>query len=222
VTVELTGTWSATVTFEGRADDGTFVALSGISVSGNVLSTSAISSGIYRINTTGIQRFQLRLSSYSSGTVLVSMVASGEPGVVSLTSPVTVSLFQAISQKATTYETNTYDTNLAVTFGSAALYRIGFTGIEQVVAPTINPTQPTVYAGPMYSRYPQIFPRMRVESAGDQRLPFAQEPISNRMMVATPELYSMLEQILIQIKVLNNMYIQVNQCVPPPFWEELK
>jgi hypothetical protein len=61
-----------------------------------------------------------------------------------------------------------------------------------------------------------------VQSGGDQNLPFAQEITTNRLLVSYPEEYSMLEQILIQLKVLNNMYQNVNNCSQPPFWEELK
>ena len=222
VTVQLSGTWASTVTFEGRADVGTYVVVNGMAVNGTNPVTTSTANGIFRFNTSGLIWFQIRISAYTSGTISATLSASGEPGPTMLTNPVSGSQSQPITQRATTYEANTYDTNLAVVLGTSAVYRLGFTAAEQIVAPTVNPTQPTAYAGPMYSRYPQLFPRVRVETGGDQKLPYAQEYATNRILVATPELYSKLEEVLFQLKTLNQLTMGINGIEPPVGWEEIK
>jgi hypothetical protein len=117
----------------------------------------------------------------------------------------------------------TTSTNLDAVFSSTALYVPSHAELgQQIVAPIVNPTQPATYVANEYARFPQTLRRLRVQSGGDKNLPFAQEMTTNRLLVANPEEYSILEQILIQLKVLNNMYQTVNQCLPPPFFEELK
>jgi hypothetical protein len=222
VTVQISGTWAGTMTFEGRADNGTYVVINGSAVNGTALVSTTTAGGIFRFNTAGIEWFQVRCSAYTSGTALIRMTASGEQAQVALSAPVAGSQLQALAQKATTFELNTYDTNIATLLGTAALYRLGFTGVEQVVAPTVNPTQPTSYAGPMYQKYPQYFPRVRVEVGGDQKLPLAQEMGSNRLLVATPELYSVLSEMLFQQKLMNQMVMQVYGITPPNGWDEIK
>ena len=90
------------------------------------------------------------------------------------------------------------------------MYRNGFTGTDFIQAPTISLTQPTTYASNIYSKYPQIFPRLRVEVGGDKKLPFAQEQDTNKMLISYPELYSVMEQVLMQLQILNQNFSIAN------------
>jgi hypothetical protein len=220
VAVQLAGTWAGTITFEGRTDSGTLVAINGMAVNAAALVSTTTAGGIFRFPTAGLVWFQARMSAYTSGTAFATIAASGEPFTPFAQSPLG-SQTQLLQQRATTYELNTYDTNLAIALGTAALFRLGFTVAEQVVAPTLNPAQPTTYAGPMYARYPQLFPRLRVEIGGDQKLPLAQDPLNKRLLVETPEIYSMLEQIKFQLQMLNQLTMRINGIEPPTGWEEI-
>jgi len=224
VVAQLSGTWVGTVTFEGRADAGNYTAVGG-NTSATVIGalvTTATTNGIYRFNTAGLQRFQVRISAYTSGTISVAIVASGEISIIPQPSAASGSQSQLLAQRATTYELNTYDTNLATVLGVAALFRLGFTAVEQIVAPTQSPTQPTTYAANMYSKYPQQFPRLRVEVGGDKKVPYAQEQDTNRLLTSSPEIFSLVEQILLQLKIANQLYMDSNSLPFPSGWEEIK
>lgn len=86
------------------------------------------------------------------------------------------------------------------------MYQTGFE-LESVrkLAPTVNPTQPTAYVEPKFANYPQRFRRLRVEAGGSERLPFAQEPDTNRMVVATPDLYRIQEEQLLVLMDIRNL-----------------
>jgi di/tricarboxylate transporter len=210
------------MTFEGRTDAGNFVTINGVAVNGIAPVTTTTANGLFRFNTVGLLWFQVRMSAFTSGACLITLTASGEPGMVTLSNLVAGSQSQALSQRASTYELNTYDTALATALGTAALFRLGFTVVEQVVAPTLNPTQPTVYAANEYANFPQYFPRLRVEIGGDKKLPLAQELGSNKLLVSTPEIISLLEQIKIQLQLANQLTMQINNLSIPNGWEEIK
>jgi hypothetical protein len=223
VSAELSGTWTGTITFEGRTDTGTYVAINGMAVNGTTLITTITANGIYRFNTAGLVQFQIRFSAYTSGTITATLAASAEVGPIFLTNPISGSQTQPLSQKATTFELNTYDTNVVTVLGTGVLYRLGnLTTLDPIIAPTVNITQPTTYADNRYAKYPQILPRLRVEIGGDQKLPLAQEMTTNRLLIAYPELMSIMEKILLQIQVLNNAFVNSTGITPPPGWEELK
>jgi len=221
--IQLAGTWAGTVTFEGRTNTGDYQTLNAIATNGTTLVTSTTGNGIFRVNTAGIVRFQVRFSAYSSGTLFATLEASGEVGMVSIGNPVSGSQTQPLTQRASTFELTTFDTNVSSVLGNAVLYRLGnLSTADPIVAPTVNPAQPATYADNRYVKYPQQFPRLRVESGGDQKLPFAQEVTTNRMLISNPEVYSIFEKILLQLQVLNNMYATSTGITPPTGWEELK
>jgi hypothetical protein len=213
--IQLSGVWSGTISFEAQADGGNWVAINGMAINGTSIITSSTTTGIYRFNVAGLKRIRARCSAYSSGTVFVTIALGSGQSVVNITSPVSGSQTQPLSQKSSSYELNTYDTNLAATLGTTALWRTGFTTIDPIVAPTVNPAQLASYADNKFANYPQLYPRLRVEAGGSQKLPLAQEVNTNRMLVSYPELYSVLEQILISLQVLNQNYASVNNTPNP-------
>ena len=223
VGVELSGTWAGTITFEGRTDTGNYVVINGMATNGTTLVSSTTGNGVFRFSTAGIIRFQIRFSAFTSGTLLATLEASAEIGAVALSAPVSGSQTQPLTQRSSTFELTTFDTNVSAILGNAVLYRLGnISTIDPIIAPTVNITQPTTYADNRYAKYPQTLPRLRVEIGGDQKLPLAQEITSNRLLIAQPEIYSMMEAILLQLKILNQMYVNVNGNTPPPGWEEIK
>jgi hypothetical protein len=214
--IQLSGTWTGTVSFDANTDGGNWTAIDGIPISGTSASSGSTGNGIFRFNVAGITRIRARFSTPTSGTVTVSIALSAGQGVVTANkNRVQGSQGQDLVQRASSYELNTWDNNLATVLGNVALWRPGFTAVDPIVAPTINPTQPTTYASNQFAQTPQIFPRLRVEIGGSTKLPFAQEQNTNAMLTANPVAVSLLEQILIQLTLLNQNYVAANASALP-------
>lgn len=79
---QLTGTWSATVTFEASVDGTNYVAVPAFNVNTGAAATTATANGVYTLSTAGTASVRARVSSYSSGTVVVTGIASEGSGVV--------------------------------------------------------------------------------------------------------------------------------------------
>ena len=83
--VQLTGTWTGTIQFEGSVDGGTFVSLSLIpssSATGEAAAdvTSATANGAFSANIGGYSLVRARASAWTSGTAVVTMVTAGSGG----------------------------------------------------------------------------------------------------------------------------------------------
>jgi hypothetical protein len=79
LTFQLSGTFSATVTFEATDMNGaspSWVAIPAVNVTSGASATTATAAGIYRILASGYQRVRARCSTYGSGSVDVVAVAS--------------------------------------------------------------------------------------------------------------------------------------------------
>jgi hypothetical protein len=125
-TVQLSGAWVGTVTFEGSnfsAGGGTYYSLLGINITtqGQPI-TTATTNGIYRFPLSGIERFQCRFSTATAGTPQVTIALSGEPSIfgiisntgVTVTGTATVSGgVGTVVQKPTSSELFTYDAGLS-------------------------------------------------------------------------------------------------------------
>lgn len=72
----VSGTFSATVTFEGSGQDGTFQSLGCVPVTGGAVVSSTTTTGAWRCNVTGLIQIRARVSGYASGSVTVSAHAS--------------------------------------------------------------------------------------------------------------------------------------------------
>jgi hypothetical protein len=71
-TVQLSGTFSATLAFEASTNGGiTYVAVSMTNLADGTLTTTATSAGLYAINNTGIALLRVRATTWSSGVVTV-------------------------------------------------------------------------------------------------------------------------------------------------------
>ena len=202
VICQLAGIWAGQIMFEATANDGDFQTIIGTNTVGQPTSaiagtSTANANGIYRFSVAGLSRFRVRFSTFTSGTATVTLA-------------VTAGIMQdAAARRAPgqTYwnELYTYDLSMNTAIGGSQLYRTGFElESERIQAPTVNPTMPTTYPAPQFAKYPQIFRRLRVESGGDQKLPFAQEANTNRIIVSTPDAVRLLEEILLELKTLNS------------------
>lgn len=200
VSIQISGSWSGTIYFEGTTDGGIFAYVTCVlpQASGGVGSYYTTSNGIYRVNVSGLTRFQCRFATYTSGTALITLVVTN--------SPINVP----------------YDTNLYAILGSSALYRSPQS--PMLMAPP-TPTIPSSYsmAGQAYPQlYGQIFTKLRVEASGDQQQPFAQQLYSNAQKVVWDDLYRLMENIYLQI-ALSNQLEMIKQNLPfPNGWEEIK
>lgn len=233
VLVQISGVWVGTITFEATADGGNYQTINGLAPNASALVTTSTTNAVYRFNTAGHVRFQCRFSAYTSGTALITLIASGEQGSVMLSNNVQGILGsqnQALAQKATTYELNTVDTNLGRLLGDAVATVAPIASAMSLTRPAqepqpIAPPLPIIaapsVANAFLAKQPQYYARLRVEAGGDQKLPFAQDNLTNRLKVQYDEGTSLLEQILIQLKLLNQNTMIVNGITPPAGWEEI-
>lgn len=210
-TIQLSGTWAGTQTFQGSANGGDFITLAvsnaATTGTGGYLTTTT-GVGIFRMNTVGLKTLQILMSAYTSGAAMVQVILSPAPGMTGLPY-LTGANTNALVQRATTNELSTYDTNIATVLGTTLA--VNPQAQRALIAP-VAPTLPTTYVSNAFAKSPQIYPRVMVESGGSERLPFAQEQGSNQQLMFDPRCYSLLEQIFIELKTLNLL----TAGMPPP------
>ncbi len=76
ISVQITGTWVGTVQFEGTVDGTNYVNLNAKPVPSGISVTSATANGVWQIDAVGMKLFQVRCSTYTSGTIVVTIRAS--------------------------------------------------------------------------------------------------------------------------------------------------
>jgi hypothetical protein len=75
--IQLTGTFSATLQFEGTTSSGgTFVAIAATPVAGGSAVTSATATGSWRVTASGFAQIRVRCSAFTSGTVVAAITLS--------------------------------------------------------------------------------------------------------------------------------------------------
>jgi hypothetical protein len=74
--VQLTGTWVATVQFEGTTDGTNWYAVGGRGTAGGGVVTSATTNDNWNFGVAGQLQFRVRCSAFTSGTIVVSIVGS--------------------------------------------------------------------------------------------------------------------------------------------------
>jgi len=70
--LQVTGTFSATITFYGSIDGTNFVAISATDTNTGAIGTTATAAGIFRVNCAGYQKVRAVISGYASGTITVT------------------------------------------------------------------------------------------------------------------------------------------------------
>jgi len=200
ISIQISGTWSGSIYFEGTTDGGTYVYTTCVLplVSSGVGSYYTSSNGVFRVNISGMTRFQCRFGTWYSGTALITLISTSSQ----MTLP--------------------YDPNLYVVFGATALYRSP--QVPMLMTPP-TPTIPGSYSmpGQAYPQlYGQIFTKLRVEASGDQQQPFAQQQYSNAQKVVWEDLYRLMENIYLQLAMANQLEMIKQNLTFPNGWEEIK
>jgi hypothetical protein len=72
IAVQLTGTFTATVQFEGTVDGTNYVAMLASPVGSTTGATTAAAAGLWRLDTSGLTGARLNCTAYTSGTVVVT------------------------------------------------------------------------------------------------------------------------------------------------------
>lgn len=86
-TFQLTGTWTATITFEGTTKGDTWVPIPSINPTTGATSTTQSSNGIYIIPCAGFQKIRANVTAYTSGTITANALcnAGSAVGIIPVT-----------------------------------------------------------------------------------------------------------------------------------------
>ena len=204
--VQLSGTWVGTVTFQCSINGAGFVPVQALPAAGGAIVNTATANGVWKIDTPAMKCVRVLFTAYTSGTCLVSFIGSVASSIQNIATSLAVT-----------------DAQLATLYGNANLYSPALSDAkQQIVAPIVNPTQPSSYVGNLFSRYPQKYRRVRVEVAGDEGIPIKQDPYTGNIIVDTPAIYSMLESLVYQQSLTNRLLAQAfNLPLPKDLKEDL-
>ncbi len=82
VSLQVSGTFVGTITFEGTLDDTNWVSLQGANVADGAVGTTATAAGIYTIPCVGLSQFRARVSAWTSGTITaIACAVTAAPGM---------------------------------------------------------------------------------------------------------------------------------------------
>jgi hypothetical protein len=200
-TIQLSGTFTGTISFEVTADGGNYIAINGQAVNGVAAVSTATAVGIYRFNVTGLQRIRCRCSAAMTGLALITFRLSSA----------------------------SYDNLIASTVITGTSV-VSEATLDTTVLPiaktwTVAPTAPvvqTTFPHPNSSRYPQILPSVRTQIIGDQQLPYKQQPNTLEQVVKNDDELRMLEKIWLNL-ALHNQIISATYNIPlPNGWETIQ
>jgi len=184
--IQISGTWTGTISFEGSVNGGEFVALNGIAINGTAIVSSATANGIYRFNVAALLKVQVRFSTATTGNPTVMLIASPEPSSL---------ILNTLTLPAITGAVTTTDSVLPSSITTQAA--------PAKVIP-VAPILPTSGINNFLASYfPQIFQRLRVESAGSNKTPFKQEDNTDKLTVGNDEERVLLQNILRQLEISN-------------------
>lgn len=80
--VIITGTWVGTISFQGSVDGTNYTAVQGAVLGGLGIVSSTSSNLSFRANATGLKTFQVKMTSYTSGTASITIQATNGAGFV--------------------------------------------------------------------------------------------------------------------------------------------
>lgn len=82
VSLQVSGTFVGTITFEGTLDNTNWVSLQGANVADGAVGTTATAAGIYVIPCVGLSQFRARVSAWTSGTITaIACAVTAAPGM---------------------------------------------------------------------------------------------------------------------------------------------
>jgi hypothetical protein len=124
---QVTGTFTATLTWEGNVDNTNWVAVNAAPPTTGVAVASATTTGVWCAEVSALTGFRVRVSAYTSGTAVVSVLASQGPGDIGQRVGISGTAFAALDSANNT----------------AAPANVLVTGVET----TAQGTQPTASTG---------------------------------------------------------------------------
>jgi len=77
--LQVSGTFSATVTFEGTVDGANWIAIQMTNLNAGTASTTATAAGLFAGNVAGLLKIRARISAYTSGNVTVDGIVTTAP-----------------------------------------------------------------------------------------------------------------------------------------------
>ena len=83
-TIQITGTWVATVVFEASTDGTNFFSISGLPVGGNTVASSTAANGQWQFETGAFALVRARVSAYTSGTVVITVRTSTGASLINI------------------------------------------------------------------------------------------------------------------------------------------
>lgn len=83
LTVQVTGTFVATITWKGSVDGSTYIELPARNRNSNAEATTATATGVYELNVTGLRKVMADITAYTSGAVTAKGIAVAVPMPVS-------------------------------------------------------------------------------------------------------------------------------------------
>jgi len=204
-TIQLSGTFTGTITFEATSDGGNYVAINGQALNGVAALSTATAVGIFRFNVTGLARIRVRATAAIVGCAIVYFRLS-----------------------AASYDNLIASTVL--TAGTAAIGAVTEATLDPTVLPIaktwpVAPTAPALqatYPHPNSSMYPQILPSIRTQMMGDQQLPYKQQPGTLEQCVKDNDGYRLLEKIWLQTALQNQIMAVVYNIPLPSGWETIQ
>jgi hypothetical protein len=184
--IQISGTWTGTITFEGSINGGDFVAINGIAINGTAIVSSTTANGIFRFNVASLIKVQVRFSTATTGNPAIMLIASSESSNI---------ISNTLTLPAITGAVTTTDSVLPSSITTQAA--------PAKIIP-VAPTLPTSGINNFLASYfPQIFQRLRVESAGSNKTPFKQEDNTDKLTVGNEEERVLLQNILRQLEISN-------------------
>jgi len=200
VGVQAVGTFAGTLTIQGSVNGGDWGPVVAIAVTGGTAVTTATAVGQWVINCAGLAAVRVVMTAWTSGAALLTLTADAAAPMVIAFPPSQV----------------TTDSQLPSLFGASRLFTAAITDApDPRVAPLTAPAQPTTFVSPLAAAWPQRLRRLRVEIGGSQGLPLRQEPYTDRLEVASPEMISLLEQILMEVRVTNQLLARAGDLSLP-------
>lgn len=190
VTIQVEGSWSGVLQVEGSVNGGSFSPINVVDTQNSQVAnrTNITVGGVFTACCAGMKSVRVRFS--------VVYYALSQPNVTLCAAP----------ERSIGMTQPTTDWQLYASIGSSQLYTPAHTELGQWPQdPTISPNQPSSYVSPKFAQYPQRFRRLRVESGGSERLPFAQEPGTNKLIASVPDVYSKVEELLLQQQITNKL-----------------
>lgn len=116
--LEVTGTFSATVTFEGSEDDSVWYSLNAHKIGTDTIAATATTTGLYRVNCAGLKSIRARVTWTSGTSITVKGYAYSQPATP-------FSLNTVISANATKVISTAYESSKQIKPTAGTLY--GFT-----------------------------------------------------------------------------------------------